>query len=114
MSRRRFFANPAEALAAWVPARMPKHKETRQQTAKRSPICQMAVMLPRSMPWSRMPRPEAKKPAATVAMIPSRSPAAMQAFHCHAEDRGDSLWLKGVVSRKKQMVPALMLALQGH
>lgn len=40
--------------------------------------------------------------------------AAMQAFHCHAEDRGDSLWLKGVVSRKKQMVPALMLALQGH
>ncbi len=36
---------------------------------------------------------------------------AMQAFHGHAED---SLWLKGVVSRKKQMVPALMLALQGH
>lgn len=39
---------------------------------------------------------------------------AVQAFHGHAEDRGDSLWLKGVVSRKKQMVPALMLALQGH
>ena len=39
---------------------------------------------------------------------------AMQAFHGHAEDHGDSLWLKGVVSRKKQMVPALMLALQGH
>ena len=38
----------------------------------------------------------------------------MQAFHGHAEDHGDSLWLKGVVSRKKQMVPALMLALQGH
>ena len=39
---------------------------------------------------------------------------AMQAFHGHAEDHEDSLWLKGVVSRKKQMVPALMLALQGH
>ncbi len=39
---------------------------------------------------------------------------AMQAFHGHAEDHGDSLWLKGVVSRKKQMVPSLMLALQGH
>ena len=39
---------------------------------------------------------------------------AMQAFHGHAEDKGDSLLLKGVVSRKKQMVPALMLALQGR
>ncbi len=39
---------------------------------------------------------------------------AMQAFHGHAEDHEDSLWLKGVVSRKKQMVPSLMLALQGH
>ncbi len=39
---------------------------------------------------------------------------AMQAFRGHAKDQGDSLWLKGVVSRKKQMVPALMLALQGH
>lgn len=34
------------------------------------------------------------------------------AFHGHALDRGDSLWLKGVVSRKKQLIPAIMLALQ--
>lgn len=34
------------------------------------------------------------------------------AFHGHAIDKGGSLWLKGVVSRKKQLIPALMLALQ--
>lgn len=37
---------------------------------------------------------------------------AERAFHGHAVDRGDNLWLKGVVSRKKQLIPALMLALQ--
>lgn len=37
---------------------------------------------------------------------------AWKAFHGHAADRGDSLWLKGVVSRKKQLIPALMLTLQ--
>ena len=37
---------------------------------------------------------------------------AEQAFRGHAEDRGGSLWLKGVVSRKKQLIPALMLELQ--
>ena len=34
------------------------------------------------------------------------------AFHGHAIDKGGSLWLQGVVSRKKQLIPALMLALQ--
>ncbi len=37
---------------------------------------------------------------------------AMGAFHGHAVDRGDNLWLEGVVSRKKQLIPALMLELQ--
>lgn len=37
---------------------------------------------------------------------------AENAFHSHAIDRGDNLWLKGVVSRKKQLIPALMLSLQ--
>ncbi|MCI8485245.1 MAG: putative manganese-dependent inorganic diphosphatase [Lachnospiraceae bacterium] len=37
---------------------------------------------------------------------------AQQAFHGHVADRGDSLWLEGVVSRKKQLIPALMLTLQ--
>lgn len=37
---------------------------------------------------------------------------ATQAFHGHAVDRGDSLWLQGVVSRKKQVIPAFMLAIQ--
>lgn len=37
---------------------------------------------------------------------------AEEAFHGHAEDRDGSLWLKGVVSRKKQLIPALMLAMQ--
>ncbi|MEY8515874.1 putative manganese-dependent inorganic diphosphatase [Lachnospiraceae bacterium 29-84] len=35
-----------------------------------------------------------------------------QAFHGHAVDKGGALWLKGVVSRKKQLVPAIMMALQ--
>ena len=42
----------------------------------------------------------------------SAKEAAERAFHGHAKDRGDSLWLEGVVSRKKQLIPALMLALQ--
>lgn len=37
---------------------------------------------------------------------------AQQAFHGHVVDRGGSLWLEGVVSRKKQLIPALMLTLQ--
>lgn len=37
---------------------------------------------------------------------------AEQAFHGHFEAREDSLWLKGVVSRKKQLIPAFMMALQ--
>ncbi len=37
---------------------------------------------------------------------------AAEAFHGHAVDRGDNLWLEGVVSRKKQLIPALMLTLQ--
>lgn len=37
---------------------------------------------------------------------------AEHAFRGHAIDQGDSLLLKGVVSRKKQLIPALMLALQ--
>ncbi|MEH2941864.1 putative manganese-dependent inorganic diphosphatase [Lachnospiraceae bacterium KK002] len=42
----------------------------------------------------------------------SAKETAWKAFHGHAADRGDSLWLKGVVSRKKQLIPALMLTLQ--
>lgn len=42
----------------------------------------------------------------------SAKETAWKAFHGHAVDRGDSLWLKGVVSRKKQLIPALMLTLQ--
>ena len=42
----------------------------------------------------------------------SAKETAQKAFHGHAVDRGDSLWLKGVVSRKKQLIPALMLTLQ--
>ena len=37
---------------------------------------------------------------------------AEHAFHGHSENLEDSLWLKGVVSRKKQLIPAFMLALQ--
>lgn len=37
---------------------------------------------------------------------------AEHAFRGHAVNRGDSLWLKGVVSRKKQLIPAFMVALQ--
>ncbi|MCI8858654.1 MAG: putative manganese-dependent inorganic diphosphatase [Lachnospiraceae bacterium] len=37
---------------------------------------------------------------------------AESAFHGHVIDQGDSLLLRGVVSRKKQLIPALMLALQ--
>lgn len=37
---------------------------------------------------------------------------AEQAFPGHAVDKGDSLWLKGVVSRKKQLIPAFMVVLQ--
>ena len=37
---------------------------------------------------------------------------AESAFHGHAVDQGESLLLKGVVSRKKQLIPALMLVLQ--
>ena len=37
---------------------------------------------------------------------------AESAFHGHAVDQGESLLLKGVVSRKKQLIPALMPALQ--
>ncbi|WP_075720393.1 putative manganese-dependent inorganic diphosphatase [Roseburia sp. 499] len=36
---------------------------------------------------------------------------AESAFHGHFEAREDSLWLKGVVSRKKQVIPAFMAAL---
>lgn len=42
----------------------------------------------------------------------SAKETAEQAFRGHAVDRGDSLWLKGIVSRKKQLIPALMLELQ--
>lgn len=37
---------------------------------------------------------------------------AIHAFHGNAVDRGNSLWLKGVVSRKKQLIPAFIVALQ--
>ncbi|MEG1946639.1 MAG: putative manganese-dependent inorganic diphosphatase [Lachnospiraceae bacterium] len=37
---------------------------------------------------------------------------AAAAFHGHHIDQGDSLWLKGVVSRKKQLIPAFMVALE--
>lgn len=36
---------------------------------------------------------------------------AESAFHGHFEAREDSLWLKGVVSRKKQVIPAFMATL---
>lgn len=36
---------------------------------------------------------------------------AENAFHGHFEAREDSLWLKGVVSRKKQLIPAFMATL---
>lgn len=36
---------------------------------------------------------------------------AENAFHGHFEAREDSLWLKGVVSRKKQVIPAFMATL---
>ncbi|MEG1292158.1 MAG: DHHA2 domain-containing protein, partial [Lachnospiraceae bacterium] len=37
---------------------------------------------------------------------------AAAAFHGHHIDQGDSLWLKGVVSRKKQLIPAFLVALE--
>lgn len=42
----------------------------------------------------------------------SAKETAERAFRGHGVDRGSGLWLKGVVSRKKQLIPALMMALQ--
>lgn len=39
-------------------------------------------------------------------------PVAEKAFHVHAAEDADSLYLKGVVSRKKQFIPSLMAAMQ--